>query len=141
MIGAIMARKAIRGQFTAINNHDLATFMLNIGDDCTFVYPGNLAVSGTYQGKPAIEGWFQRMFERFPTIEFTVRDICLRNAWDFLGNNVIAALWDVHVITRGGFEGRNIGVTTITSRRRKALHIREVLFAQDDNWRQCWGAM
>jgi len=140
MIGAIMARRAIGKQFTAFNNHDLATFMENLSDDCTFVYPGNITPSGTYQGKPAIEGWFQRMFERFPTIEFTVRDICLRNAFDFVGNNVIAVHWDLHVISREGVEARNIGVTIITVRCKKAVHLRDMLFDQDGNWRRCWGA-
>jgi ketosteroid isomerase-like protein len=140
MIGAIMARRAIRSVFSALSGHDLTAFVSQLSDDCTFVYPGNITPSGTYQGKPAVEAWFRRFFEQYPTIEFNLRDICLRNAFDFVGNNVIAVHWDLHVVSREGVEARNIGVTIITVRRKKAVHLREMLFDQDGNWRRCWGA-
>jgi ketosteroid isomerase-like protein len=83
MIGALVARKALAGAFDALNRHELAEFMSAWRDDGVFVYPGDIPESGTFQGRNAVEGWFSRFFEQFPTIQFDIQDICVRNPSTF----------------------------------------------------------
>lgn len=87
MIGALVARKAIAGAIDALNRHDLKTFMSAWRDDGTFVYPGDIPESGTFQGEQAIERWFRNFFDQYPTIHFDIRDLGVRNLFDVLGNN------------------------------------------------------
>jgi len=54
MIGMILARRAVREAFTAINDRDLEAFMAGWRDDATFEYPRTIAPSGMYRGKPAV---------------------------------------------------------------------------------------
>jgi ketosteroid isomerase-like protein len=51
MIGALVAKKALAHAFDALNRHDLPKFMSAWRDDGTFVYPGEIPESGTFQGK------------------------------------------------------------------------------------------
>jgi ketosteroid isomerase-like protein len=90
MVGTLVAKRALAGAFAALNRHDLANFMAAWRDDGTFIYPGEVPESGTFQGKSAVEGWFRRFFEQFPTIQFDVQAVCVRNIFDFVGNNVAA---------------------------------------------------
>ncbi|MGB6647733.1 MAG: nuclear transport factor 2 family protein [Bacteroidota bacterium] len=107
MIGAIIARKAIADAFEALNRHDLATFMSAWRDDGVFIYPGEISVSGTFEGKNAVEGWFKNFLEQYPKIQFDVQDICVRNIGALTGTNVIAAHWTVQLTNRTGRVGQN----------------------------------
>jgi ketosteroid isomerase-like protein len=55
MIGAMIAKQKIFSGFDALNNRDLEAFLAAWRDDCTFIYPGDLPVSGKIEGKQAIE--------------------------------------------------------------------------------------
>jgi len=55
MIGALLARKAVAGAFSALDRHDLPQFMSAWREDGVFVYPGEIPESGTFQGKSAVE--------------------------------------------------------------------------------------
>src|SRR4051812_8390522 len=114
MIGTIIARRAVARSFLALSNHDLAAFMKPWRDDGEFIYPGDIpSVSGVFKGKAAVEGWFAHFFEQFPSIRFDVRDVCMRNIFDFVGTNVVAVHWDVDQTNRDGFSSRSSGVTII----------------------------
>ncbi len=140
MIGAILARKAAASAFDALNRRDLEKFMSAWRDDGVFVYPGDIPASGTFQGKAAVEGWFRRFFEQFPTIHFEVRDVCVRNLLDFLGTNVVAVRWDIHLVNRERREGQNSGVTVICVERGKAVLAQDFIFDLGENFRRNWSA-
>jgi ketosteroid isomerase-like protein len=141
MIGTILARRALAGAFAALNRRDLPKFMASWRDDGAFIYPGDIPESGTFQGKTAVEGWFRRFFEQFPTIEFDVRDICLRNQFDLLGTNTAAVQWHLRLVNRDGREGRNSGVTVIALEGGKVVHVKDYIFDLGDNFRRNWGAV
>jgi len=46
MIGAMIAKQKISSAYDALNNRDCEAFLAAWRDDCTFIYPGNLPVSG-----------------------------------------------------------------------------------------------
>jgi len=68
MIGSLIAKQKIASGYDALNNRDVEAFLAAWRDDCTFIYPGNLPVSGKMEGKSAIEKWFKNFFDQFPKI-------------------------------------------------------------------------
>ena len=46
MIGAIISKKMVRSQYDRQKRGDIETFMADIGEDATFIYPGNVSVGG-----------------------------------------------------------------------------------------------
>jgi len=141
MIGAIMAKRALDSAFDALNRHDLAKFMAVWRDDGEFIYPGDIPESGTFRGRAAVEGWFRRFFEQFPEIGFDVHDICVRNIFDLRGTNVGAVHWDLKLTNRAGRIGTNSGVTVVTIKRGKVVHVKDFIFDLGDNFRRNWGAL
>ncbi|OFV81723.1 MAG: hypothetical protein A2Y78_02975 [Acidobacteria bacterium RBG_13_68_16] len=140
MIGALVAKKALADSFDALNRHDLPRFMAAWRDDGVFIYPGEIPESGTFQGKSAVEGWFRRFFEQFPTIQFDVRDICVRNIFDVAGNNVVAVHWNIQLTNREGRVGQNSGVTVVSIARGKVLLVKDFIFDLGGNFRRNWSA-
>ena len=140
MIGALVATKALADSFDALNRHDLPKFMAAWRDDGVFIYPGEIPESGTFQGKSAVEGWFRRFFEQFPTIQFDVQDICVRNIFDLAGNNVVAVHWNIQLTNREGRVGKNSGVTVVSIQRGKVFLVKDFIFDLGDNFRRNWSA-
>jgi ketosteroid isomerase-like protein len=140
MIGALVARKAIAAAFEAMNRHDLPKFMSAWRDDGVFVYPGEIYASGTFNGKTAVEGWFRKFFEQFPRIHFDVQDICVRNIFALTGTNVVAVHWNIHLTNREGRVGENSGVTVITIKGGKVVHVKDFIFDLGENFKLNWSA-
>jgi ketosteroid isomerase-like protein len=140
MVGALVAKKALANAFDALNRHDLPKFMAAWREDGTFIYPGEIRESGIFQGKDAVEGWFHRFFEQFPTIQFEVQDICVRNVFDLTGTNVVAVHWNVQLKNRDGRVGENSGVTVVCIKRGKAFLAKDYIFDLGDNFRRNWSA-
>jgi ketosteroid isomerase-like protein len=139
MIGAILARKAVADAFGALGRHDLPTFMNAWRDDGVFIYPGAIAASGTFKGKPAVESWFRGFMEQFPTIDFQLRGVCLASSLDLVGNNRAAVEWHVELVNREGRKGRNDGVTVIDIHRGRVLRARDYIFDLGEEFRRNWG--
>ena len=141
MIGALMARRAVAGAFDALNRHDLHQFMSAWRDDGVFIYPGTIPESGTFRGKVAVEGWFRRFFDQFPGIRFEVHDLCVRNLFDVVGTNVLAAHWTIHLRNREGRVGENRGVTVISIAGGRVYQVQDYLFDLGENFLRNWSAM
>jgi ketosteroid isomerase-like protein len=139
MIGALIAKKVLAGAFDALNRHDVQKFMSVWHDDCMFIFPGEVPESGKFQGKNAVEGWFQHFCEQFPEINFEMQDICVRNIFDLVGNNVIAAHWNLKLTNREGRAGQNSGVTLVHIRHGKVILGQDFLFDVGENFRLNWG--
>lgn len=140
MIGALVAKKALADTFDALNRHDLPKFMSAWRDDGVFIYPGDIPESGTFQGKSAVENWFQRFFGQFPGIRFDVQDICVRNIFDLSGTNVVAVHWNIELTNREGRVGQNSGVTVVSIRRGKVFLVKDFMFDLGENFRRNWSA-
>lgn len=140
MIGALVAKNAISNAFDALNQHDLTKFMSTWRDDGVFTYPGDIYASGTFQGKSAVEGWFKKFFEQFPKIQFDVQDICVRNILAFGGTNVVAVHWNIQLTNREGRVGQNSGVTVISIKGGRVVHVKDFIFDLGENVKRNWSA-
>lgn len=138
MIGVILAKRATHSAYAALERHDVAKFLATWKDDATFIYPGNLSVSGKIEGKQAIEAWFQGFVEQFPKVHFTLRNVCVENILDFTGTNVVAVEWDVTLTNREGVTVQNSGVTTVQTDKGKGVLVQDYIF-DHEALKKGWG--
>ena len=139
MIGAMIAKQKISSGYDALNNRDLETFLAAWRDDCTFIYPGDLPISGKIEGKPAIEKWFKNFFNQFPKIKYTLKNVCVDNVFDFMGTNTVAAHWDSEYTNKDGKEFQNSGVSIIKIKFGKAEFVKDYYFDTGDKFKAAWG--
>ncbi len=140
MLGAILAKRGVAGGYATMNRRDLRALMAEWHNDAVFTYPGDIPVSGTFKGKGVIEAWFRRYFEQFPEVRFEVLDICVKDMFDLIGNNVIIGHWNVQVTSREGQTGGWSGVSIFTLQRGKVVALTDIIFDVGDEFRRCWGA-
>ncbi len=139
MIGAIIAKMKIKSAFEALNQRDFPTFSAAWRDDCVFIYPGDVKMSGRYEGKAAIEKWFKKFLDQFPQIHFTLKNICVDNILDFVGTNTVAVHWDIDLTNRDRQKIQNSGVTVIDIKFGKALHVKDFFFDSNETVKKAWG--
>ena len=138
MIGAIVGKNLVRSQYDRLNRRDIEAFLTGIGADTTFVYPGNLSISGEIRGKMAIEKWFHNYMEHFPKIRITPKNIFVTNVFALGSTNIFAVEWDEKSTNRDGEDFEFSGVTVIDVKKGKATRIREYLF-DTDKLKVAWG--
>jgi len=139
MIGAIIAKQKMSSAFDALNNRDLKAFLAAWRDDCTFIYPGDLPISGKMEGKPAIEKWFKSFLDQFPKIKFILKNVCVDNVFDFMGTNTVAAHWDIEYTNKDGKEIQNSGVSIINIKFGKVELVTDYYFDTGDKFKAAWG--
>lgn len=140
MIGAIIAKQSVSSAFAALNRRDLASFMKTWSKDATWVYPGDLSVSGKFVGKSAVQGWFEKFMQQYPKIQFTVNNICVANIFALGGNNAMAAQWDLALTNRQGAGFQNSGVTVLTIKNAQVVLGRDYLQQSGgEDFRRIWG--
>ena len=54
MIGAIIARQAVKSGFDALNERNLDKFMKVWADNCIWIYPGKVTAGGRFVGKDEV---------------------------------------------------------------------------------------
>ena len=140
MIGTLIAKRKIPAAFEALNRRDVDTFMTGWSADATFIYPGHISVSGEYVGEAAVRGWFENLIAQFPELRFTVTSVTIAGLFDMTGTNRVIAEWDIEVTNRDGYHAENSGVTSITLRRGKAVHVKDYIFDTGEVWLKAWGA-
>jgi ketosteroid isomerase-like protein len=140
MIGAIIAKRKVPAWFEAMNRHDLQALLSNYTDDTAMEYPGDVpGVSGTFTGIDALRAWYQRYFEQFPEIHYTLKHVAVTNLLDLVGNNVIAVQWVAQVVNREGLNLQTDGVSIVTARRGKAIQLTVYMAASSEQLRTAWG--
>jgi ketosteroid isomerase-like protein len=139
MIGAILAKWRIPAAFEAANRHDIEAVLKNYSNDIVFVYPGDVSASGTYRGKDEVRSFFERWFEQFPTVRFTVKNVAVSNMLDLIGNNVVATEWEVDIVNRDGLAFHNSGVNITTVRRGKAVYTQDYISDTGESFHSIWG--
>ena len=138
MIGALIAKYKINHAYDALNRRDFEAFLSDWRDDCTFVYPGDLPVSGKFEGKDAIAKWFKNFLEQFPKLTFTVKNLCVDNVFDFVETNTVAAHWDIDYTNKDGNTIQNSGVSIIKIKFGKAELVTDYFFDTGDKFRTAW---
>ena len=51
MIGALIAKSKVTSSYDLLNNRDIKTFLATWRDDATWIYPGDISVSGEYASR------------------------------------------------------------------------------------------
>lgn len=140
MITAFIAKKKMKEGFEAMSQHDLPKVMSAWQDDGTLIYPGEVPGSGTFKGKAAIEGWFRKWFDQFPSAHFDIQNVFVRNTFG-LRNNVIVVQWDIHVTNRDGRAGKDSGISLFEIKGGKLFWAKDFIFDQGENFKRLWGAV
>jgi len=138
MIGAVIAKRMTRSAFDTLNRHDLAKSMAGWAEDATWIFPSNVPISGEAKGRKAIEAGFAKWMERFPKINFTVKEVFVSNIFALGATNNIAAEWDVVETDREGKEFHNSGVTIIRVKGGKVVSMRDYI-SNNDILKEAWG--
>jgi ketosteroid isomerase-like protein len=139
VIGALVARAKVRGAYAALNRRDLDGFLAGWAEDAVFEFPGEIAASGTFRGKPEIRRWFAAFLEAFPTLTFTLHEVALARPFTLGASNVAAVHWKIDLVHRGGRANHNRGVTMVTIRRARVVHARDYIFDTGRRFREVWG--
>lgn len=140
MIGAIIARQAVKSGFGALNERNIDKFMKAWGDDCIWIYPGNISVSGRFVGKDEVRKWFKKFQDQFPQRKFILKHLGVGNIFALGGNNVISAQWDLELVNKDGMNISYSGVTLLTIRGAKVVQGEDFLSKSDgDEFKKAWG--
>jgi ketosteroid isomerase-like protein len=138
MIGAVIAKRQARSAFDLLSQHELAKFMARCAEDATFIFPGNIPISGENKGKKAIEACFAKVMERFPGFDFTIKEVFVSNIFALGATNNVAVEWDLTETNREGKKFRNSGVTIIRIKGGKAVAVRDYI-SNTDIMKETWG--
>lgn len=140
MIGAIIAKMAIRAAFDALNKGNLKKFLKAWNNNGIFIYPGKVKAGGKFVGKPEIEKWFEEFIEQFPYRKFKVKHVGVDNIFDMTGNNTLFAHLDLELTNKDGFKAANSAVTVIQLKRGKVIYAEDFLKISDgDDYKRGWG--
>lgn len=91
------------------------------------------------EGKASIQKWYQNFMDQFPKIKFTLKNISVKNIFDFVRTNVVTTHWDVDLTNRNGKEIQNSGITMINLKFGKALWDIDYIFDTGDKLKSVWG--
>ncbi len=140
MIGAIIARQAVKSGFDALNEGNLDRFMNAYSDNCVWIYPGKVNAGGRYTGKAEVRKWFENFIQQFPQRKFTLNHIGVGNIFAIGGNNIISAQWDLELTNKDGIKATNSGVTLLTIRGSKVVQGEDFMNTTDgDDYKRAWG--
>lgn len=140
MIGAIIARLAVKSGFNALNERNLDKFMKAWAEQSVWIYPGNLSVSGKYVGKDKVRKWFEHFQEQFPQMRFTVKHLGIGSIFALSGNNVVSAYWELELTNKAGLKYQNAGVTLLKIKGAKVVQGEDFLFKNSgDDFTKIWG--
>ena len=139
MIGALIAKSKVTSSYDLLNNRDIKGFLANWQDEATWIYPESTSAGGVFNGKPAIEEWFNKFLDQFPSLTITPKHVCISNVMDFVGTNGVAVEWDEESTNKEGIESKFTGVTVITLKFGKATHAKDYIFASDEEVKKAWG--
>jgi len=125
-----MFEQRVQRTFEAVNRKDLAAVMAGWADDGVLEFPGHSTLSGHYEGRQAIEGFFRRWFDRMETIRLTVRRVGFDSPALTYGSTMYVEFGTDQQTTDGiSFHTEVVGVYRL--RRGKLTYYREYIFDPD----------
>jgi len=140
MVGAIIAKLAVKSGFDALNKGDLEKFMKAWNENGIFVYTGKVKAGGKFAGKPEVKRWFEGFIRQFPQRKFTVKHVGVENIFDIAGNNTIFAQLDLELTNKDGLKCTNSAVSMIKIKGTKIIYVKDFLEISDgDDYKRGWG--
>ena len=78
-----MVRRIARGTYRALSRGDYERVVESFAPDAVLSFPGDHSLSGTFEGRPAIHDWFERLYESFPDLGLEPETIMVNGfPWD-----------------------------------------------------------
>ncbi len=128
MIGALLIKRGVRRSFDLMNQKDLAELMRWWAEDGVLEFPGQTQVSGRYEGKQAIAGFFRRMFGRMAAIHFSVKRVMVTHPFALGLTNSAMCEWALDETSHDGVSTHTEGVTILEFRRGRGVAARDYIF-------------
>ncbi len=132
-----MLEGLVQRQFDAAQNRlDVAAIVAMWDDDAIFEFPGDTPMSGTIEGRAAIEAWWRRWVERYASVRFTVKQVGIVSLRP--GAHVVMVAWDFDGTTRDEIRLQTSGVSLVKTRRGKIAHAKDFIF-DPSSLESVWG--
>ena len=127
MIGALVAKRAIKSAFEALNEGNLDKFTKAWSKDFIFIYPGRVKAGGKFTGSVDARSWFENFIMQFPQRKFTINRVGVTNMFDMAGNNTIFAELNVELTNKSGYNCSNSGISMIRLKKGKVVSAEDFL--------------
>ncbi len=137
MLGAVLAQRAAAQGFQAINRRDLETVLGAFADDAVLIVPSRTVMGGRFEGKPAIEAWYDRWLHRMNTVRFTVNNVGVCSLGAMGRSNTVMVEWELDEVDTQGQAFHFTGVSVFDVVRGEITRQHEYIFEQDQ-MRQAW---
>lgn len=137
MLGAVIAQRLVARGFDAINQRELGTIMSSFADDAVLIVPSRTVMGGRFEGKAAIEAWYDRWMHRMNYVHFTVRNVGVCSLGALGPSNTVMVEWELDEVDTQGEAYRFTGVSVFDIARGKIARQQEYIFEQDQ-MRQIW---
>jgi ketosteroid isomerase-like protein len=128
MIGAVLTRARLSRLFASMRRKDWQAVCRDISDDGVFEFPGRSTMSGRHEGRPAIEAFWRRDFDRMQSFNIRPKRIALAHPYAFGATNTALVEWVADEVTRDGITAHLEGVAVIEIRRGKMIFARDYVF-------------
>lgn len=128
MIGALLVRTAFPRFTKAVSRKDVEAVSRGVAEDAVFEFPGRSRMSGSYEGREAIRGFWARVFERYDTVTMTPKRIALTHPYALGLTNSVLMEWRLDATTEDGLQIHAEGVAAVEIRRGKMVHSRDYFF-------------
>ena len=114
--------------FEAMEHKDLEAVMRGFADEAVFEFPGHTPISGLHEGKPAVEAFFQALFDRLDRWHFTILHVGMANPIGLNRNNTLFIEYEVDETSTGGLTAHNRGITVMEFQHGKVVAARDFFF-------------
>ena len=123
MVGEKFVRNKVAESFNSLSRRNITAFLDDWSDNATFTFPADEGKREKIKGKKAIEGHFEKLLEKFPRLNFTVKNIAVQKKGG--GAFVAMAEWDMKATDEKDKEITNSGVTVIEVLNKLAVAVRD----------------
>ncbi len=137
MLGAVLAQRAAAQGFQAINRRDLETVLGAFADDAVLIVPSRTVMGGRFEGKPAIEAWYDRWLHRMNKVRFIVNNVGVCDLGAVGRSNTVMVEWELDEVDTQGQEFHFTGVSVFDIVGGEITRQHEYIFEQDQ-MRQAW---
>ncbi len=123
-----MLERLAQRNMRAMERKDVAAIVRGWADDGVLEVGGNSSISGRYEGRPAIEAFFRRIFDRLATIRLTVKRVAFANPVGLTYANTVFIEYELDETDTDGATMHGHCVGAFEYRRGKVVAMREWWF-------------
>jgi ketosteroid isomerase-like protein len=126
--GGDVFEQRVQRNMEAFGRRDLAAVMRWWADDGILELAGHTPISGRYEGKDAIAGFFRSVFERYASARLTVRHVAFTNPVALTYRNTVYVESELEATSADGVTIHDERIAVFEYRRGKVVSMREWAF-------------